>query len=102
MSASFRPTEVREGDILIVRGIRGQDFGDDTTHWGEHMFKPGDIIKVLKVIPPRTEVGWEAEYAFYCEGSSSGGPVTQTLTADEIVGSLTNDIEVVEEFLNTR
>ena len=108
MFASFRPTEVKEGDLLVVRGIRGQDFGDDVTPWGEHSFEPGTIIKVLRVYPPgsRSEAEHEREYAFYCEGYSRYGskimPNLQTLTADEIVGKFTSDPVTVEAILNAR
>lgn len=106
MSASFRPTEVKEGDLLVVRGIRGQDFGDDVTPWGEHMYEPGTIVKVLKVIPPGTapEGRNERQYAFFVEGPKQYGydPSTQTLTADEFVGKFTSDPLDVEAFLNTR
>lgn len=107
MFASFRPTEVKEGDLLVVRGVRGQDFGDgDCTPWGEHMFAPGTIVKVLRIIPPGSarEGRSEREYAFFCEGPTvyySEGH-TQTLTADEFAGKFTNDPLDVESYLNAR
>lgn len=105
MSVPWRPTEVNAGDLLIVRGVRGQDFGGDVTPWGEHSFTPGTIVKVVRVIPPRSasEARHEREYAFYVSGPHMGiEDYTQTLTADEFYGKFTNDPDTVEAFLNVR
>ena len=105
MSPSFRPTEVEKGDLLVVRGVRGQDFGDDYTPWGEHSFDPGTIVRVLKVIPPgsASEGRSEREYAFYVSGPHMGtDDYTQTLTADEFCGRFSKDPADVEAFLNAR
>lgn len=106
MSPSFRPTDVQVGDTLIVRGVRGQDFGEngDCTHWGEHSYSPGDLVRVTKIIPPNTEALRETEYAFVCTAPSPHGygDNVQTLTADEIIGRFTKDPDTIEAFLNAR
>ena len=105
MFRPLRPAEVKPGDALVVRGIRGQDFDGDVTFWGEHQYAPGTIVTVIEVHPPHTRNNQEDEYAFYCNGPCDGGTeeyIRQTLAASEFLGRFTNDVDVVESFLNER